>query len=596
MYLIFLMKNRFYALLLLVLSYTAGHAQVFAPDLQCVLNDNISGNITLNWTNATNNCGPFVQYTIYASSTGPNGPYNAIAVTSQTATSFVLTNYLATSPTWHFYMEANYNCPGAVVLRSDTLDNQRPVTPVIINVDVTPGNDVIFNWEPSVSPQTHGYVIYYYLPSNGNAIEFDRVYGRFNTTYTDLTGDPSLDSLVYTIAAFDSCGQISSFEDSAHNTIFVRQSSKACEKAINLNWNRYNNWPQGVKEYQVWVSTNNGPFTNVGSTPNNSYAYTSFNDGDSLCAFIRAISAADTNVVSNGNIVCTKATIIQPPSYIYMTNATVDEDNHIHVSWLVDTLAELIFYKIERSTNGTSFLPEDQRPAPSPLNFIETYEDSIEIQPESNPYFYRITAFDSCQSTYTTDSVKTIHLKGELFDYYVAHLEWNNFEIAHATVKRYRLYRNAGQGYFLIRTFNPGTNEYSDSLQQFLGESGIFCYRIEAEYDLNLPMGYTATLSSFSNEQCIIHRPIIYIPNAFAPYGINNVFKPTIIYGNPQAYVMQIYNRFGGKIFESQDPSIGWDGTEGGKPSQQGGYAYLIQFKAEDGVNVERKGMVLLVK
>lgn len=592
------MRNRVYLLLILVFGiYIHSNAQfVYPPDLQCVENDAISGDITLTWTNATNNCGPFVQYTIYASSTGPAGPYNAIAVTNQGATSFVLVNYLATSNTWHFYMESNYNCPGATVLKSDTIDNQPPATPQIVNVTVTPGNDVIFNWEPSTSPQTHAYIIYYYIPSNQTALTLDTVYGRFNTTYTDLGGDPTYDSLVYTIAAFDSCGRISSFNTLPHNTIFTRLGSVACEKAINLSWNNYNNWPQGVKEYQIWVSTNGGPFVNSGSTTEINYDYTSFNDGDSLGVFIRAISAADTTIISDGNIVYTRATIIQPPSYIHITNATVGLDNHIYVTWLVDTLAELIYYKLDRSTNAIVYNPAAQIAAPDPLNFLESYGDSGVITPEKNPYYYRVTAFDSCQTTYVTDSVKTIHLSGELYDYYIAHLQWNEFELAYATVKRYRLYRNAGQGYFLIRTFTPGTTEFSDSLQQFLGESGIFCYRVEAEYDLNLPMGYKATLSSFSNEQCIIHRPIIYIPNAFAPYGVNNVFKPTIIYGNPQGYSMQIYNRFGGKIFESNDPNIGWDGTEGGKPSQLGGYGYLIQFKAEDGVSVERKGMVLLVK
>lgn len=594
-----MIKNRFYIFLLLMLSMATGYAQfVYPPDLQCVENDNISGNITLKWTNAVNTCGAFVQYTIYASSTGPQGPYNAVAVTPQSATTFVLNNYLATSTTWHFYMESNYNCPGATVLQSDTLDNQNPATPVIINVDVTPGDDVVFNWNASTSPQTHGYIIYYYLPSNGTAIALDTVFGRFTNSYTDIIGDPSVDSLVYTISAFDSCGRFSSFNTSPHNTIFTRLSSQACEKAINLNWNNYNNWPQGVQEYQIWVSTNNGPFANSGSVSGTttSYAYTSFNDGDSLCVFVRAVSAADTNVVSSGNIVCTKATIVQPPSFVHITNATVDLDNHIYVTWIVDTLAELIFYKLDRSNNGSLYEPAVQIPAPSPLNYFETYGDSGIITPQDNPYFYKVTAFDSCQTTYVSDSVKTINLKGELFDYYIAHLEWNDFDLAYATVKRYRLYRNAGQGYFLIRTFNPGVNEFSDSLQQFLGESGIFCYRIEAEYELNLPMGYKATLSSFSNEKCIIHRPIIYIPNAFAPYGVNNVFKPTIIYGNPTGYSLQVYNRYGGKIFESNDPSIGWDGTEGGKPSQQGGYAYFITFNAEDGVKVERKGIVLLVK
>jgi gliding motility-associated-like protein len=59
---------------------------------------------------------------------------------------------------------------------------------------------------------------------------------------------------------------------------------------------------------------------------------------------------------------------------------------------------------------------------------------------------------------------------------------------------------------------------------------------------------------------------------------------------------MTIFNRWGGLVFESTDPNVGWDGSDRGKPAQQGGYAYIILFTAADGIRVERKGMVLLVK
>src|ERR1043165_4523141 len=106
------MKLRLLILLLLGgISFHGIGQTILAPDLQCVINDDVNGDIILNWTNPpANGCGPFVQYTIYASQTGPGGPYNQVAVTNQAATSFVLTGYRAASPNWWFYMEANYNC------------------------------------------------------------------------------------------------------------------------------------------------------------------------------------------------------------------------------------------------------------------------------------------------------------------------------------------------------------------------------------------------------------------------------------------------------------------------------------------------------
>jgi gliding motility-associated-like protein len=599
------MKHRilFIALFISALFNSAMAQTILAPDLQCVQNDVISNNITLSWTNPpANPCGAFVQYTIYASQSGPAGPYNPVAVTSQSATSFVLNGYLGIAPTWNFYMEAQYNCPGATVLQSDTVNNQSPVTPAIVNVDVTPTGEAIFNWQQSPSPQTQFYIAYYFLPSSGLAVTLDTIYGRDNTTFTDPVGqysEPTTEPLYFTIAAVDSCGKISAYSTSPHNTLFAQAGQQACQSQVDLTWNRYANWPLGPLRYEIWASRNDSAYTKVAEvdTGIHSFNYTTFNDGDSLQLYIRAISAADTTINSRSNVMRLRAAIVQPPRYNYITNATVGLDNHITITWLIDTLAELTFYKIQRSTNNVSYDPIAQRPAPSPLTQFDTYDDSTGIIPANNPYFYQQVAFDSCQTQYPTPYVKTVCLKGELYDYYVANLTWNNFELQGATVTRYNLYRNITGTYQLLRSFAPGVNTYSDSLQEFLDANGIFCYRIEAVYDLSLPdANYTATLSSWSNEQCIIHRPIIYVPNAFAPNGVNNVFKPTIIYGDPKGYSLSIFNRWGAKIFESNDPATGWDGTDHGKEAQLGAYAYLIQFYANDGVKVERKGMVLLVK
>ncbi len=571
---------------------------ILAPDLQCVLVDQSNGDITLYWTNPpVNGCGAFLQYTVYASSNGPAGPYNTFAVPTQSASSFVYPNAISISATWYFYVEANYNCPGATVLQSDTVNNLNPAIPQIANVDVTQNGNAIINWAPDSSPQTQGYVIYYYA-QNGQIFPFDTVYGRFNTSVADFTADPTSQSLSYTVAAFDSCNKFSAFNTFPHNTIFATQSSAACVNKIDLKWNRYINWPQGVQQYEIWASRNSGPFglATIVDSSTLAFPFTFYNDGDSLCIFIRAVSLADSTVISNSNLMCLRASIVQPPAYNYITNITVDLSNNVSTTWIIDVAGELIYYSIQNSGNGVSYTNVIQLTAPSPLNASETFVDS-NVTPEHSPYYYQVTAVDSCQNQYITSAAKTICLKGELFDYYIANLTWNDLEIDSAKIIRYNLYRNSGSGYQLIKTFPFGVNSFSDSLQQLLQEDGIFCYRVEAVYDLNLPLAnFNQTLSSFSNEQCIIHRPIIYIPNAFAPSGVNNVFKPTIIYGDPKGYTLTIFNRWGGKVFESNDPALGWDGNDHGKEAQQGGYAYLIQFSANDGVKVERKGMVLLVK
>jgi gliding motility-associated-like protein len=79
--------------------------------------------------------------------------------------------------------------------------------------------------------------------------------------------------------------------------------------------------------------------------------------------------------------------------------------------------------------------------------------------------------------------------------------------------------------------------------------------------------------------------PIYYVPNAFTPNGseLNNIFLPVFSPSlSLSSYQLQIFNRWGQTVFESRDPSKGWDGTiatpNGASMSQDGVYTYKISF------------------
>jgi gliding motility-associated-like protein len=70
----------------------------------------------------------------------------------------------------------------------------------------------------------------------------------------------------------------------------------------------------------------------------------------------------------------------------------------------------------------------------------------------------------------------------------------------------------------------------------------------------------------------------IYIPTAFSPNGdgINDMFITTPCF--TQSFRIQIYNRWGQKVFESNDIQQGWDGFANGIRCQQGVYMYKISM------------------
>jgi gliding motility-associated-like protein len=86
----------------------------------------------------------------------------------------------------------------------------------------------------------------------------------------------------------------------------------------------------------------------------------------------------------------------------------------------------------------------------------------------------------------------------------------------------------------------------------------------------------------------------IYIPNTFTPNDDdkNEVFLPVL--RGEKLYTLQIFNRWGTKIFESKNPAQGWDGTFQGESCKQDVYTWRIRVSSLDGEAKEYTGHVLL--
>jgi gliding motility-associated-like protein len=96
---------------------------------------------------------------------------------------------------------------------------------------------------------------------------------------------------------------------------------------------------------------------------------------------------------------------------------------------------------------------------------------------------------------------------------------------------------------------------------------------------------YPITLAVVTERGCVdtityifhvIPDVLFFAPNTFTPDGdeFNQYWKPEISGIDIYDYDMFIFNRWGELIWESHDPSVGWDGTYNGKPIQSGTYAW----------------------
>jgi len=88
----------------------------------------------------------------------------------------------------------------------------------------------------------------------------------------------------------------------------------------------------------------------------------------------------------------------------------------------------------------------------------------------------------------------------------------------------------------------------------------------------------------------------VFVPTGFSPNGDGH---NDVLYVTAECvtdYYFAVYDRWGNKVFESNDISMGWDGTYKGKPMNPGNYIYYLNTSLVTGQEIKKKGDVLLVR
>ena len=99
----------------------------------------------------------------------------------------------------------------------------------------------------------------------------------------------------------------------------------------------------------------------------------------------------------------------------------------------------------------------------------------------------------------------------------------------------------------------------------------------------------------------------LYLPNAFSPNNDGENDKIQIYYGNLKCiktFHLVIYNRWGEKVFSTNDVSAQWDGAYGSVPLATGAginegtavFAYYLEATLISGEEIIRKGNISLIR
>lgn len=114
------------------------------------------------------------------------------------------------------------------------------------------------------------------------------------------------------------------------------------------------------------------------------------------------------------------------------------------------------------------------------------------------------------------------------------------------------------------------------------------------DYTGQEPGNYQACLEVVNASGCvdsvcriltIVDELRVYVPNGFTPNGdgINDVFIPVLLGFGKDRYELLVFNRWGEVIFETNEPTKGWDGILSGRLVQEGAYVWKLKVSADVG-------------
>ncbi len=497
----------------------------------------------------------------------------------------------------------SYGCSSVSNVAGDWFSEFRqPEQPIFDSISINSSGNIILGWEPSTSKDAAGTIIY--LFDNNNArFPIDTVYDNQISHYTDTIRKPCDNSNIrYAIAAIDSCGVKSpaTFFTPIRPIFINNPTYNICSATNYLSWESYINAVPDIEKYQILASLDNGPFEIVGDVSGTSTTYDHSNviGSSDYSYYVRAVFGNFTSTSCLKSIRTGNYTI---PQNLYLANADVQINNRIDLVIDIDLIPNSCSWSISRSNPGggnQSVLDSFNRSEVTANPFF--YTDST-ADGSVGLYDYSVSVFDSCSNlAIQSNTLETIFLNGTPVSDNINQLTWNSFTGWDGDIVKYYIFRYSGDiipstpfDSLIITDANILSHIIIDDVSSISTAISDFNYWIRAVEGTN--NSYLYQEKSNSNIVSFYRETELYMPNAFRPSGVNNVFKPVTTGFGGTSYLFQIYNRWGQKIFETNEPSIGWDGTSSGNKASQGTYIYRLVYNSVFGEVKTQQGHVTLI-
>lgn len=166
---------------------------------------------------------------------------------------------------------------------------------------------------------------------------------------------------------------------------------------------------------------------------------------------------------------------------------------------------------------------------------------------------------------------------------------------------------------FTFSPINPVENQATMFINQSLGATiylwdfgdGDTSVEVNPSHVFNATDTYTVCLNASNDAGCeadtckpvkSLIKPLLDVPSAFTPgrFGINSQIK--VVGFGIKDMIWTIYNRWGQKVYESNNRKSSWDGTFNGKLQPTDVYSYTLKVTFTDGTKAVKTGDITLLR
>jgi len=456
-------------------------------------------------------------------------------------------------------------------------------------------NEVTVSWYKSESANIKfTRILYIYEKSTlvkGNGIvdipgNDDKSFVFKTDTVTQFTFDANEKPITLAVDAYSENGSNSTSLREYHTTMIASAKTTSCPSKIKISWTGYYGYEIAVEKYEI-IESSNGTETVVKEcNANETTCMLDLNETKDRSFFVRA-TFTDCRGKKQTSTSCmceVSQKAYKLPEYLEIEALDIEKQD-ITITCICDVSSDFRTYVLSKSIGNTGDFTEFDTitlSSESSGKLVYTDKNAFETIPDVS---YQIAVYNNCDSLLLVSQAHPDLLQvSDYDDGKINVLRWGDHG---ENVLHYRIWRSINNGSEqIIATTNDVT--YEDDISNIRDNCVSLCYRIETIY----PEG----VSSFMYRACIDKQYKLLIPNAINPYSDideNRVFKPKYAFLAGD-YKMEIFNRFGGCVFSSDDINVGWDGTIKGQIAPTGTYQYKIQVNLPNGEVILRHGVVNL--